>query len=61
MVPVSNSTPHILLLRLFEPYDDRVWQAVTAATPFHKLSYKHMPEQPTEGYTYYDAITRSEE
>ena len=56
VVPVSNSTPHILLLRLFEPYDDRVWQAVTAATPFHKLSYKHQPEKPSQGRTYYDAV-----
>ena len=40
VVPFSNSVPHILLLRLFDEYNDDIWNAVTAMTPFHKLSYK---------------------
>lgn len=58
VIPVSNSAPHILLLRLFEPYDERVWKAVTAATPFHKLSYKEQPKEGNENSnTYYNVIT----
>ena len=40
VVPFSNSVPHILLLRLFDEYNDEIWNAVTAMTPFHKLTYK---------------------
>ncbi|WP_035765235.1 capsular polysaccharide synthesis protein [Butyrivibrio sp. NC2002] len=45
IVPRDNATPHILLLRLFEQYDERVWEAVKKQTPFHKLSYKCIEEQ----------------
>lgn len=38
VVPFSNSTPHILLLRLNEKYDERIWSAIKKQTPFHKLS-----------------------
>ena len=40
VIPFSSSTPHILLLRLFDPYSDALWNAATAQVPFHKLSYK---------------------
>lgn len=40
VVPFSNATPHILLLRLFEAYDADTYRAICAQTPFHKLSYK---------------------
>lgn len=40
VVPRDNATPHILLLRLFDKYDDNMWQAIREQTPFHKLSYK---------------------
>ena len=43
VIPFSNATPHILLLRFFEPYTQQLWSAITAQTPFHKLSYK-LPE-----------------
>ena len=41
IMPVCNSTPHILLLRLFEAYDEEVYKVVAKMTPFHKLSYKY--------------------
>lgn len=53
IVPCSNSTPHILLLRLFEPFDEAVWQAACEQTPFHKLSYKFQTEQTDMEGTYY--------
>ncbi len=40
VVPVSNSIPHILLLRLFDAYDKRIWEATKEMTAFHKLSWK---------------------
>jgi hypothetical protein len=56
VVPFSNSVPHILLLRLFEPFDSRVWDGVRKQTSFHKLSYKFTPEQAKLAETYYTEV-----
>lgn len=56
VVPFSNSTPHILLLRLFEPFDSAVWEGVSAQTSIHKLSYKFEPEKAQLTGTYYHEI-----
>ena len=56
IIPICNSTPHILLLRLFEPYKDTVWDAVRDITPFHKLSYKFDESQNANEMTYYSRI-----
>ena len=40
VVPVDNSTPHILLLRSGEEYNEGIVNNVMAQVPFHKLSYK---------------------
>lgn len=40
IIPVDNSAPHYLLLRLFNKYDERMWNAIKGQTPFHKLTYK---------------------
>lgn len=53
VIPFSNSTPHILLLRMFETYDAQLWQAVTQMTPFHKLTYKFREEDTQKENTYY--------
>lgn len=53
VVPVSNSTPHILLLRLFDNYDEKVLEYIKEQTPFHKLSYKFTDEQKNLEGTYY--------
>lgn len=59
VVPVSNSIPHILLLRLADKYDERIWTAVKEMTPFHKLSWK-IDEEKMETMnrieTYYNLI-----
>ena len=56
VTPFSNATPHILLLRIFETYDEALWSAVTAQTPIHKLSYKFSPEQIALPCTYYKKL-----
>ena len=57
VIPVSNSTPHIILLRLFDKYDEKTWNAVTSTVPFHKLSYKNINDKSKEG-TYYEHIMK---
>lgn len=54
--PRDNAAPHILLLRLFEPYDEKLWTAIREQTPFHKLTYKFEEEQVKEPGTYYHAL-----
>lgn len=56
VVPFSNSIPHILLLRLFEKYDESIWKAIKELTPFHKLTYKFDDYQLTVRDTYYNHI-----
>lgn len=56
VVPLSNSIPHILLLRLFDEYDENIYKAVCEMTPFHKLSYKFDAEQAEIEGTYYKKI-----
>jgi hypothetical protein len=58
VVPFSNALPHILLLRLFEPYDERIWKAVKDMTPVHKLTYKFSDEDTRKKGTYYKEILR---
>lgn len=56
VVPFPNSTPHILLLRLFEQYDEEIWNAVREMTPIHKLTYKFDPKDPLIENTYYSRL-----
>ena len=56
VIPFSNSTPHILLLRLFEPFDAKLWDATVAQTPFHKLSYKFDPSEFEKDGTFYKKL-----
>lgn len=56
IVPRDNATPHELLLRLFEPYDEDIWVAIKGQTPFHKLSYKYEKEKEIMQNTYYSRI-----
>lgn len=45
VIPCCNAAPHILLLRLFDMYDEDLWKAIKTQTPFHKLTYKFDEEQ----------------
>lgn len=61
VVPFSNSIPHILLLRLFEKYDETIWHSLISQTPFHKLTYKFGEEQSKVMGTYYEKIIKQGE
>lgn len=58
VIPFSNATPHILLLRLLDEYDQTLWEAVAAQTAIHKLSYKFSQEQLNAPGSYYAHIIR---
>lgn len=51
-----NSTPHILQLQLFEPYNEFLFNDICAQTPIHKLSYKLNKEDMERKDTYFDVI-----
>lgn len=59
MVQYPNSMPHILLLMLFEPFNQEKWDAVTSVCPFHKLAYKRSEEEMAKEGTYYKYIMNS--
>lgn len=56
VIPFSNSVPHILLLRLFEQYDENIWCSTKAMTCFHKMTYKFEKEKTCIENTYYKQI-----
>ena len=56
VIPFSNATPHILLLRLFEPYHEQIWNATKEMTPFHKLTYKFKDTDTQLDGTYYSRL-----
>ena len=53
VVPVSNSAPHILLLRLFDKYDEKMLEYIKNQIPFQKLSYKFIDKQKSLEGTFY--------
>ena len=58
IIPFDNATPHLLLLRLFDPYDEKTWLAIREQTPFHKLSYKFDSDKFKLPETYYSKIIK---
>lgn len=58
---ICNSTPHILLLNLFKPYNPVFMKDLNRMTCFHKLSYKLDWEkmEQTEG-TYWEWLMKNE-
>lgn len=56
IVQYPNSLPHILLLMLFEPFNEEKWEAVTKICPFHKLAYKRSEEDMAKEGTFYKYI-----
>lgn len=56
VIPRDNATPHVLLHRLFEPYDRRMWEAIKQQTPFHKLTYKFSQKDSEKSGTFYDVL-----
>lgn len=58
IIPVDNSTPHILLLRLFDKYDEDIWNSIKEQVPFHKLTYKFEKEKMKEERTFYKRLLK---
>lgn len=56
IVPRDNATPHILLLRLFDKYNEQIWESIKAQSCFHKLTYKFDKKQMELEETYYQKI-----
>ena len=56
IVQFPNSLPHVLLLMMFEEFDQEKWDAVINACPFHKLAYKRSKEEMEKKGTYYEFI-----
>lgn len=56
IVPRDNSTPHILLLRFFDQYDEKLWGYIKEQSPFHKLSYKFTEDEIKKKGTFYDVL-----
>jgi len=56
MIKSSNSTPHILLLDMFNEYNPMIYQAIKQQTTIHKLAYKRSKEELEKKGTYYDVI-----
>ncbi|MGG3915942.1 capsular polysaccharide synthesis protein [Rossellomorea vietnamensis] len=58
IVKFCNSIPHILLLSLFEDFDEERYTIIKNMTCFHKLSYKHPNEMLQKKNTYYDIVIK---
>ena len=55
---VPNDLPHVLLLQLFEEYDDKKYEHIKQFTSFHKLSYKRDKIDMEKENTFYDVIIK---
>lgn len=60
IMPASNTDPHLLLFRLFEDYDENIWESIKNKTCFHKLTYKLDENDVHKNNTYYKKIVESE-
>ncbi len=56
VIPISNEMPHVLQLRMFDEYDEKVWKSIEMQTPFHKLTYKYDEMQEAKGKTYFKMV-----
>lgn len=59
LIPRDNATPHELLLRMFDKYNDYTWKAIVNQSPFHKLSYKFNSDKLQLSDTNYKKIIDS--
>ncbi|MBE5943308.1 MAG: capsular biosynthesis protein [Lachnospiraceae bacterium] len=55
-MPFSNSLPHILLLRMFDKYEEKTWEAIKNQTAVHKMTYKFDEKDTLLEGTYYHVI-----
>lgn len=59
VIPSNNIDPHILQFRLFDEYDEEIWNLIKNKTCFHKLTYKFDEEKTKTENTYYKRIISS--
>ncbi|MEE0725063.1 MAG: capsular polysaccharide synthesis protein [Clostridium saudiense] len=45
-----------MLLRLFDKYEEKLWNSIVEQTPFHKLTYKFDESQTNLSNTFYQYI-----
>lgn len=60
IIPYCNSLPHMLQLRLFDPYEEQVWKAIRRQTSFHKLTYKFHKDQEIMVGTFFEHILKKD-
>ena len=58
MIQFPNSAPHILLLMLFNQYNQEKFEAVKEICPIQKLSYKLDNNLVSKNGTYYDILLK---
>lgn len=56
IIQIPNSAPHILLLMLFDDYNEEKWNALGQFCPIQKLSYKFDEEMIKKDGTYYSKL-----
>ena len=56
IIQIPNSAPHILLLMLFDNYDEDKWKALGQFCPIQKLSYKFEEKKIAKDRTYYSKL-----
>lgn len=61
VVPFSSSTPHILLLRLFDSFNEEMWTSIVSQTSIHKLTYKYDSNISIEGTNLEKILTINED
>ncbi len=54
IIPMDNSSPHILQGKLFDIYEPSIWESIKQSTCFHKLTYKFDEKNITN--TFYEKI-----
>lgn len=58
VIPVSNELPHMLLLRLFDDYDEKMFESIINQICFHKLTYKFTKEDGEKDNTNYQHMIK---
>lgn len=61
VVPATSSTTHILLLRLFDSFNEEMWTSIVSQTSIHKLTYKYDSNISIEGTNLEKILTINED
>lgn len=61
VIPTTSSTPHLLLTRLFDNYDEVIWNGIMQQTSIHKLTYKFSKNDIQQKHTFYRKIISTDQ